>query len=240
MDEAPSPPDAPSTAPRVDRWAHRRGEPRVFALLWTIYLLFVCLLTVLRPAENYGLDVELTRFPARLLASLIGVGVVVVWPMIRLAQAAPERPIRSALVDFAVVVLPAQMVLWPAAIFGRWSLEVTACLGLSLAAWAAFAASIVAAGARSRADLDRAAWMFLCSLVTLVPPMLAIVSRAPADRAWLLALSPATAPFAMTAQTGGSHPMVEASDWVAAAAPALLAAPFWAFAAWSARPSRRV
>ena len=48
---------------------------------------------------------------ARIMLEVVTVGIVVLWPMVRLSQEAPKRPVRALLLDSSVILVPAQAVL---------------------------------------------------------------------------------------------------------------------------------
>ncbi len=152
---AMSPPPAP---PGEDRdifgrtprtrpdWSHRRGEPRVFALGWTLYLMLCTVLMfgtiAMHPRSLGG---ELYRPAARTLVVLIAVGIAVLWPMVRLSQAAPERRTPAhVLADVLVLLIPAQALLWPQRVLAGWPLEVIAGQSALLGAWALLIGGVLA------------------------------------------------------------------------------------------------
>ena len=101
-------------ATRHDRWAHRRGEPRLFAFLWTLFLLGATLLGFGSLGAIGMIDAGTYRAVARVILVSVAVGVVVVWPMTRLSQVTPaRRATRAAFIDFIVIALPLQAVVLP-------------------------------------------------------------------------------------------------------------------------------
>lgn len=138
---APEAASRPTARSRRDRWAHRRGEPRLFVFLWTTYLFSATLLTLAAVSASGHLTADMYRPAARLLVATVVAGVVLLWPMVRLSQVLPAGDPRggagfaSAVQDYFVVMLPAQAVIWP-----QWSLAalpggVVAALGANVAAW---------------------------------------------------------------------------------------------------------
>lgn len=228
---------------REDRWAHRRGEPRVFALLWTIFLLCASLLTVLQGAGGAGLDAATARAPARALLVVIGVGVGILWPTVRLSQASPRRPVRAALLDVVVIVLPMQAVLWPSTLLGRWSPGVTFGVSVAMASWALLVGSALAIACRTGPGPGRTVWMVALLGLSLAAPAARLGGRAfGGDRAdgpplELMILSPVTAGWAITESMSGGTPRMTRPEWAALAAPALASCPLWVIGA--ARSGRR-
>lgn len=218
--EQPPPPADETRPPRGDRWAHRRAEPRPFAFLWTIFLLGGAVLTVLRAGAVRGMEIDAARTPARALLVVIGVGLIIVWPLIRLSQQAPERPARAALQDLLVALCPVQAVLWPLTLIGRWNWDITLALSVYYSAWAILAGALVALGTGSRRVSDRSWWMLGAVVIAIGAPTLGLVSArvgAGMDPRYLLP-SPVTAPFVVTASPGGRRPIVPPDLWVWSAA----------------------
>src|SRR5262245_36263588 len=115
-DPAPPPPAvAPSAPParRVDRWAHRRGEPRVFAFLWTLFLFAATATTFLAALSAGSSTPDVMRPATRALLAVTITGIVLVWPMIRLSQSADRHPIGGVAQDLVVILIPVQAVIWP-------------------------------------------------------------------------------------------------------------------------------
>src|ERR1043166_1453153 len=111
--EASATPGEPPVRPLVpDPWAHRRGEPRTFAALWLLFLFAATILSV-GAVGIFGLmSTDVYRPAARVMLEIVAIGVVVLWPMVRLSQAAPAFPLRAMLGDAVVVLVPAQAVIW--------------------------------------------------------------------------------------------------------------------------------
>lgn len=129
--------DRPAAArgQRPDRWAHRRGEPRLFALCWTLYLSIASLGVVASAGMGGPLSSQAYRAAARTALCLTAAGIAVLWPMLRLCQERPRRPVRAALVDAMVVSVPAQAVILPQHWLAGWPLDVIAALGALAVAW---------------------------------------------------------------------------------------------------------
>jgi len=112
------------------------------------------------------------RPATRLLVVLIAVGVVVLYPLIRLSQASAGRPLRAAVHDLAVLLAPASVVvITSASRLARWPLGVALAAAGVLAAWSLVAVGLTTlgvVGVRSRsAPLWRAAAVLSCLVATL-------------------------------------------------------------------------
>lgn len=228
---------------RRDRWAHRRGEPRVFALFLSIYLLLAALTTVLAtPALGSPSEATLRR-GAGMLLLIVSSAVAVVWPMIRLSQSSPEKPASAALADWVVVALLAQAVIWPMTLLpggalirpipwpGLWSWGVSAGIGVALASWGLLIGSLVALGTAGRSAGARTLWMAGIVLLISASPIAGWVTAgaSPAGGAWEL-MSPITALSAVVRARSGLLPRVDGVEWAASLAPALVSLPLWLMA----------
>ncbi|CAG0988839.1 hypothetical protein PHYC_02175 [Phycisphaerales bacterium] len=138
--------DEPATPQRQDPWAHRRGEPRTFAALWIAFL-FASALVSLGAGGSLGLvATDVYRASARVLVVLAGVGIGVLWPMLRLSQEPPTHPHRAMVHDFIVVAAPLQAIAWPQVLpwMAAWPLPVVAALAAHFAAWSLIISAILA------------------------------------------------------------------------------------------------
>lgn len=78
---------------------------------------------------------ESFRLSARTALMLVMVGISLLWPMTRLCQARPDKPVSSTIKDGLILALPAQAIVWPQLWLSRWPLEVVAALSASLLVW---------------------------------------------------------------------------------------------------------
>ncbi len=162
-DDTPRPADAPpnpapapedfshldfTIAPRAtgDRWAHRRGEPRLFAVLWMLYILAANLVTV-APAGVAGmLSLDVYRGAMRQTFMILIIGAWLLWPMMRLSQAAPLRgPVRSVLLDWLVINLPLQAVIWTQcfSFMAGWPVAAGLAMTFAFAGWSLLASGVL-------------------------------------------------------------------------------------------------
>ena len=220
---------APPRATPERPWAHRRGEPRLLLLFWAVYLLAASGATIMRLPRMGLSDPSFVQAAARALVLLVAVGLALLWPMVRLSQAPPRRPVAAALVDLAALLLPLAAVLWPVTWLGRWDWPVTAALIATLAAWGAALAAFVAAGTAGPAGPRRVGWAAAVALVALAAPALTAAVPAPgAGLGWLPYASPITAVYALTTEPGAAPPAMTSAEWWAALGPLAGAAALWA------------
>lgn len=162
---APIPPEfEPSsyTQPRKERdllgkeprgdlidWSHRKGEPRVFALLWMIFLLSTTALMFARLATGFSISPSVSRPASQEMLVIVAIGMSILWPMVRLSQRIPPPSIvMSSIRDLVVVIVPMQAVIWPQRliVLGGWSSEVVLALALHTLAWGILIAGAVSIG----------------------------------------------------------------------------------------------
>lgn len=216
------PESVPSAAPvvrsraNVDPWAHRRGEPRVFAFCWSLYLLLAVAGSVTWVASTSQVTPDSYAPAARIMLVVVAVGATILWPMTRLSQVSPEKSaVGSTLADLVVVLLPMQMVIWPLTFLARWPTGIVASVGLLLAAWTLLAGGVLALALSGRRVADagasglgwRSVWMTAFLALALCAPGLMLAKSSGASTsdpivevasarpwpAWLPMLSPLTA-----------------------------------------------
>ncbi|XVJ60165.1 MAG: hypothetical protein HEQ23_12525 [Tepidisphaera sp.] len=247
MGHAP-PPDAPLpelTPPtRVDKWAHRRVEPRGLALVWTLYLLGVTMVCFWTPALSTGLDALSGRYSARLVLVAVGFGMAVLWPMLRLCQTFPnEGGLRGVGKDLVVMIIPTQAVIWPLAFLALWPLSVAACVAASSLGWTLVVGALLAmalGGAgreRQRSSFRRIAWMVVILAVAARPsgmyvPPIAVGDVPSSDVVdlWSM-LSAVSAPLSMTVPPQGRAEWLLPGHWAAVGVTWALAGGLWLVAA---------
>ncbi|MFN0131514.1 MAG: hypothetical protein ACKVW3_03125 [Phycisphaerales bacterium] len=213
----------------ADPWAHRRGEPRVFAFLWTAFLFAATVLTFVAVASRGHGDVALMRGAARTLMVIVAAGVVVLWPMVRLSQQPPRNPLTSTAQDLVVVMIPVQAVVWPQWVLwlAHWPADVVGAVASVMLAWGVLVGGVLAMTQQQRAlpaaRRDQAAdpglwWMAGIAAAVVMASGLAVAGlskEADACRSeWML--SPITAVLELTrdrAWTGRSAATTRA-HWV--------------------------
>lgn len=203
-----------------DPWAHRRGEPRVFAFFWTMYVLFAVAGSLTWVARFTTITASTYGPAARIMLVVVAVGMTVLWPMTRLSQATPRgHPVLSALLDLMVVQAPIQIVIWPLTILANWPHDIVFGLSTLLASWGVVTGGVVALGlsgrrAESFGDRGlwgRGGWMIVALLIAFGAVLgqwtfKAVGSPAPA---WMTMSSPVTAIPALTGRglSGPSAPV---------------------------------
>jgi hypothetical protein len=131
-----------------DRWAHRRGEPRLMAFCWTLFLLGATALLFVGMIR-LGFREAYLQAASGLLGT-VAAGAVLLWPTLRLSQAPPRRVLASVGLDVIVVWGPLLAVIWPQSVLAGWGWEVPAALSALLLGWVllngAWIAAVLGAG----------------------------------------------------------------------------------------------
>lgn len=217
MIASPPLPAAPlQSLPPVDPWAHRRGEPRVFALLWTCYVLVAVAGSVLWLATTGRFTATGYGPAARIMLLVVMTGCVLVWPMVRLSQRRPEGSVLGSLVlDVCVVLFPVQMVLWPLVFIAAWPAQVVLAVAVQFLVWTVLAGGVIAACLAGEPHPDLAAPVprhrtaYMLALVCVVMAAPAIIAARHAagtgSPGWLAMLSPFSG-IPETAGTGVGGP----------------------------------
>ncbi|RMH11215.1 MAG: hypothetical protein D6695_09685 [Planctomycetota bacterium] len=169
------------TPRRHANWDHRRGEPRTFALAWTIFLMLATLVMFSTLGAARVVTIDIYRPAVQALLLTITAGIVVLWPMTRLSQESPRTDICGSIArDLVVLLVPTQALIWPQTLrmLGAWPLSQTAALSVSQASWAIVIGGILALALifdpRGR-DIVRGAWMVVILLLVLGVPMLQVL-----------------------------------------------------------------
>lgn len=206
-----------------DPWAHRKGEPRPLALLWTIYLLISTFVTIFAAFDSFQPPTQSQFiYACRALFVMLAVGSTVLWPMVRLSQQFPRRPVKSIAGDLAVILTPAWLVLLPSPLMTRWSIEIAVALGTSISAWTVLSGAIVLAAYRTPSHTARTLWTIGIIALLVAAPLGVVVLRAPTDWLWL---SPFTAVFQITNAEPALAPAMTSGEWMLTIAPLALGIP---------------
>ncbi|HVZ94222.1 MAG TPA: hypothetical protein VG797_06905 [Phycisphaerales bacterium] len=258
QDDVPVPPPVPRPVPHrprarftwvpewtvtgpTDPWAARKGEPRVFALLWCCYLFAAATVTLFAVRSVGPARSEQFQYGARGLLVLVAIGTVALWPLARLSQASPDRTIRATIADALILLASVNAIVWPMPVLTRWPWEIAIGLLVMVSAWTLAAGGWVAWGTMPRTtSAARLLAMLICLLFLVTAPVSRLfVPGAGSHQAWEPLtpwgmFSPVTAALALTESPPNLTPVMDRSKWLLVIAPLLLGLPAW-FAA--CRPS---
>lgn len=211
-------------------WSHRRAEPRVFALLWMLFLMSVTVLMFASLRGALTVSPSITRPAARAMLLTAATGVALFWPVVRLCQEPAERPALSAMRDIFVVFVSAQAVVWPHAlrVLAWWPVDTLIALSLCLGAWSMVVGGLIACADAGRgAGRARWAWTLVVFVVALAAPVMAVARQTVGvvrldlpHPGWML--SPLTAVLELTRDRTAVGPItpVSGAHWRAIAATA--------------------
>lgn len=240
----PAPPPRPR-ARRPDPWAHRRGEPRIFAFLWTVFLFSATAATFLAALSSGQATPDVMRPATRALFAIVAMGIVILWPMVRLSQTPDRHPLAGCTQDLVVMLVPAQAVIWPQWLgwLGRWSLDVVGSVSLLLGAWGLLAGGLlalaqagrwraIARGEPARGGWSGAGWMLFFMLLGLAGTLGALGPEAPGSVSpvrigWMF--SPITGVYELTRDRSwtGMSAAVRPGHWWAISITAAAGLPGW-------------
>lgn len=238
-----------------DPWAHRKAEPRFFALYWSLYLMICAMLTIFA-VRSVGMPsrVQFT-FGCQAMIFLSLVGSCVLFPMTRLSQYRPRNPFRALMVDAMIVVLPVAAIIVPMPMLTNWPLPIAGALILLVVSWTAFTTAPVFWALREpqQSSTTRVIAMLLILITIGFGPVLTVVAGwtgllPPQDAmaagggggvgglgGGLFAYaSPFTAAPAITASAPNMRASLSLFEWVLIALPMILSLGAFAIAgAWS-------
>lgn len=235
-------------------WDHRRGEPRTFALAWTIFLMLSTLVMFASMSPALAVTLEIYRPATRILLTTITAGIVLIWPMVRLSQAKPTGSATPHLArDLLIVLIPVQALIWPQSLqfLGHWPLGLCAAVAACQAAWSLVIGGLVALALafdppRGRVGATRGVWMMLLAVVVIGVPLVEVLlgSIGPSvDDSSIPAMmaSPLTAVYELIRDRSPGGPLsAEPAHWIAIGATSLAGGLVWACAWGVERAFRRI
>jgi hypothetical protein len=235
---------------RHPNWDHRRGEPRTFALAWTIFLMLATLVMFASMSAALVVTVEIYRPATRILLTTITAGIVLLWPMVRLSQAAPSGSAAPHLArDLLIVLIPVQALIWPQSLrlLGGWPIERCAALAACQGAWAVVVGGVAALALAldpvgRRVGPARGVWMGLIAVIVIGVPLVQVglgsIGAGATPTAAMMA-SPLTGAWDLmeNGEALRARP-VAAAAWRAIGLTAFAGAAVWV-AAWTAERARR-
>lgn len=221
-------------------WSHRRGEPRLFAILWMVYLMAASGVMLAGVAAANAISPSVTRPAATAMLIAAMIGVTVLWPMVRLSQAAPERPVRAVAGDLLVMLPPAYALVLPQAFWflSSWPIGVVLAIGGAFTAWGVLVGGVLAVALLAVRRGGRTAWMLVFLAITLGAPVLlgaGIVGSATAPNAgptpgWMGSPITAVLEIARPRVATGQSARVWAGHWRLLGATAAIGGIAWVLA----------
>ena len=212
-------------APKGGNWSHRRGEPRIFAFCWTFYLLLATLGAFWSIGAPGTTDAGALRLASRSLLAAMSVGLVILWPMLRLSQSRlGSGSVREAALgvgrDLLVLLIPAQAIIWPQIVMAGWPVNVVGALSAGLVAWTLLVGGLLVIARASRKP-GPGVWMVFFVLIAAVGPLAALGpirnSTPQPDFGWWWMTSPITTGFELTRDRlwSGASAAITSGHWKA-------------------------
>lgn len=151
----------------------------------------------------------------RFMLLCVTIGLMIGWPLLRLSQSRPWRPIAQTWLDLMVLIGLVQVVVWPLRLVTTWTPWRTAAIDATMTAWLLLAGAIVAAGIASNRAGPRVLAMLACIGLCLLGPSLAWLGvMSGVQAAELVSLSPLMA--VRTLSEGiSTHPSPSQWQWIA-------------------------
>jgi len=123
----------------------------------------------------------------QMLMVLVGVGIGIAWPLLRLSGRPSRAPLAQSAMDGIALLVLLQVVVWPLRLVTNWTLPRTVALLAAIAASIFLVAALLAIAMPRRSARTRTAWMILFVLASLLP---AVTAAGPLSD-WLVPWSPA-------------------------------------------------
>lgn len=203
MTSPPAQREIESAAPPSRRTLRRAAFPGLLALGWMVYLLAAAGKTFFVTSPILA-DAAYFEAALREMLLVVAVGLTVLWPLVRLSQR-EARPAMLLLLDAVVLLVLAQIVIWPLAGKTRWSVVMLLQLDAVLAAWTVLAAGIVALGVCVRSGWLRSAAMLVCLGAMGAATLLPMSAASSGGSRWLELASPLAAVWRLRGG-GGAWP----------------------------------
>ena len=112
-----------------------------------------------------------------MLFGLIGVGIAIAWPLLRLSARPSAMPAAQAALDGLSIFVLLQVVVWPLRLVTSWTLARAIALDAAIAASILLTAAVLAAAQGVASARVRALAMTLCVLLALLPGIGLVVTR---------------------------------------------------------------
>jgi len=168
--------------------ASQANSARYLVLGWGMWLLGSWAVT---------LSISPPAVAARWMVFSSAVGLMVLWPLLRLSQDLPARTgVQQALWDWLCLNLAFQAAIWPLQVNVSWSLWQVVWIDAAIAAWSLLTGALIALGIQWRGGAGRMFAMAMCLAMLIGEPLIIwLINLArPGDPiGWTLRISPLSA-----------------------------------------------
>lgn len=183
----------------------------------------------------------------QMLLLLVGLGIGVGWPLLRLSGPASRAPFAQSAIDGVSVLVLLQVVIWPLRLVTTWTLPRTIAVVAAAAAAIFLVAALLAIATRAARRPGRARWMAIFLALALLPGAAELACTWVTDEAgvarcasWIDAwLLPASAPGLLSHFSEPSTVDPSPSDRATLVTAIVISSTIWlASAAWAAVAAR--
>lgn len=154
--------------------------PRGLILAAAAWLIFSWILSVgLKPPVESS---SASYTPGvRLMLVYITIGLMICWPLLRLSQTPKYWPLSQTILDMVVLLSLIQVVIWPLRLITPWTLDRTAALDATMAAWTMLAGAIIASAVGTNRFGVRNLAILACIAMCLLGPAITLLVATTAD-----------------------------------------------------------
>lgn len=213
-------------------------------MAWVCFLFVAAVLSLSLGGALGLVSTDVYRGSARVMLDVVGVGLGVLWPMLRLSQEKPANVRRAMVQDALVVAGTLQVVALPQMLpwMGAWPPGPVLALAVSYAAWALVLSGVLGVWWSGR---GAASWVVMAGLVGMecVGPVVTLVSgqwsRGP-EREWWGAMALTASPLTMAREVLaerlylGAAAAADGAHWATIGAVGAVGGVLWAIA-WRRR-----
>jgi len=199
--------------------------PRGLILAAAAWLIFSWILSVgLKPPVESS---SASYTPGvRLMLVYITIGLMIGWPLLRLSQAPKYWPLSQTILDMVVLLSLVQVVIWPLRLITYWTLDRTAALDATIAAWTMLTGAIIASAVGANKFGVRNLAILACIAMCLLGPAIALLAASAGTSAFsIVEFGPIV--FINKLATEGAKSRVTSQQWIMILIPAMAAILAW-------------
>ena len=198
--------------------------PRGLILAAAAWLIFSWILSVgLKPPVESS---STSYTPGvRLMLVYITIGLMIGWPLLRLSQAPKYWPLSQTILDMVVLLSLIQVVIWPLRLITPWTLDRTAALDGTMAAWTLLTGAIIASAVGTNRFGVRNLAILGCIAMCLLGPAIALFTTSTGTSAFaIVQFGPIVSVFKLAE---GAKSPVTSQQWIMILIPTIAAILAW-------------
>ena len=163
----------------------------------------------------------------RLMLVYITIGLMIGWPLLRLSQAPKYWPLTQTILDMVVLLSLIQVVIWPLRLITPWTLDRTAALDATMAAWTLLVGAIIASAIGTNKFGVRNLAIIGCIAISLLGPAIGLFVSTRGNSAFsIVQLGPIISVHKLASEGGNSR--VASLQWMMIMIPTMAAILAWA------------